>query len=239
MKEETNKDTESEEKVVENNENAEEEIDIDLNDPEVEQAALKIQGQFKGFKARKQVKTMKEEQQTVQDNAIKDEEEPKIVEDEEEVDIDLEDPEVEKAALKIQGQFKGFKARKQVKAMKEEEKPIENETPKDEVKPKDEEEEVDIDLEDPEVEKAALKIQGTFKGFKARQEIKAKIEEQSKDDKVTNDDNTTLPQDQDEEEIDIDLNDPEVEKAALKIQGQFKGFKARKSKKDEPKVNQD
>lgn len=33
-----------------------------------------------------------------------------------------------------------------------------------------------------------------------------------------------------EEEIDIDLTDPDVEKAALKIQAQFKGFKGRKSK---------
>jgi hypothetical protein len=35
------------------------------------------------------------------------------------------------------------------------------------------------------------------------------------------------------EEIDIDLNDPEVEKAAVKIQASFKGFKQRKEKKDE------
>ncbi|VDP38140.1 unnamed protein product, partial [Schistosoma margrebowiei] len=36
------------------------------------------------------------------------------------------------------------------------------------------------------------------------------------------------------EEIDIDLNDPEVQKAALKIQQQFKGFKiAKKSVKVE------
>ena len=42
-------------------------------------------------------------------------EEPK---QEEEVDIDLNDPEVDKAASKIQAGFRGHQARKQVKAMK-------------------------------------------------------------------------------------------------------------------------
>ena len=39
-------------------------------------------------------------------------------EEEEEVDIDLEDPEVEQAALKIQAGFKGFKARQEIKELK-------------------------------------------------------------------------------------------------------------------------
>ncbi|RTG80311.1 uncharacterized protein DC041_0011200 [Schistosoma bovis] len=42
------------------------------------------------------------------------------------------------------------------------------------------------------------------------------------------------------EEIDIDLNDPEVQKAALKIQHQFKGFKiAKKSVKVEKHEDDD
>lgn len=34
-----------------------EEIDIDLNDPDVEKAAIKIQASFKGFQARKDIQT--------------------------------------------------------------------------------------------------------------------------------------------------------------------------------------
>ena len=41
--------------------------------------------------------------------------------------------------------------------------------------PVNEEEEVDIDLTDPDVENAAVKIQAGFKGFKARKEAKNKV----------------------------------------------------------------
>ena len=44
-------------------EKAEEEVDIDLNDPEVGAAATKIQAGFKGYKARKEVKEMRDQAQ--------------------------------------------------------------------------------------------------------------------------------------------------------------------------------
>ncbi|KAI1303121.1 hypothetical protein HDE_02382 [Halotydeus destructor] len=80
--------------------------------------------------------------------------------------------------------------------------------------------EVDVDLNDPELEKAATKIQATFKGYKARQEIKGK----------TDADN---PIEEPAEEIDIDLNDPDVAKAATKIQATFRGYQTRKADKKE------
>lgn len=85
-----------------------------------------------------------------------------------------------------------------------------------------EQEEVDIDLNDPDVEQAALKIQAGFKGYQARKEIKDKMSNEAKEEAVKK-----------EEEVDIDLNDPEVEKAATKIQAGFKGYKTRKEMKKE------
>merc|ERR1719438_12471 len=83
-----------------------EEIDIDLNDPDVEKAATKIQAGFKGMKARKEVNALKESQ--IEENNVQ------VMEKEDEIDIDLDDPEVEAAATKIQAGFKGLKARKEV-----------------------------------------------------------------------------------------------------------------------------
>merc|ERR1739842_254482 len=86
----------------------EEEIDIDLTDPEVDKAATKIQAGFRGQKVRKEMKDKKEEEEAASKR-------------EEEIDIDLTDPEVDKAATKIQAGFRGQKVRKEMKDKKEEE----------------------------------------------------------------------------------------------------------------------
>ena len=90
---------------------------------------------------------------------------------------DLKDPEMAKAAVKIQSVFKGFKVR-QKQATAADDLP---------------------DLKDPEMAKAAVKIQSVFKGFKVRQKKAAPADD--------------LP----------NLNDKEVQAATVKIQSAFKG----------------
>ncbi|XP_052061000.1 uncharacterized protein LOC127701221 isoform X7 [Mytilus californianus] len=180
---------------------------VDSGDPQQQDAALKIQTEFRRHDAVKKVETMQEEEAalTIQSSfrGHQDREKVKqmIVEkdptqpkgEEEEVDIDLTDPDVEQAAIKIQAGFKGFKARKEVQTKAKSKEP--------EVK------------EQTELDKAATKIQAGFRGHQARQHHKKPKEKQ--------------PESK-EEEVDIDLNDPEVEKAATKIQAGFRGHKTRK-----------
>jgi len=133
------------------NVNGQEEIDIDLTDPEVQKAASKIQAGFRGHQVRKDVKDKAPANPTTDDDDI--------------ADIDLTDPDLADAALKIQAGFRGHLSRK-VKDTKKE--------TQDDLNKKmanlNTEEELDIDLNDPEMEKAATKIQATFRGHKSRKE---------------------------------------------------------------------
>ncbi|XP_023330594.1 kinesin-related protein 4 isoform X3 [Eurytemora carolleeae] len=216
------------------------EVDIDLTDPDVEQAATKIQAGFRGIKARQEVKKMKDEKEfaTERDTITEPESANSENRDNNVIDIDLTDPEVQEAAIKIQAGFRGIKARQEVKKIKDtnesvqpEETEMENET----------EEKVDIDLTDPDMELAATKIQAGFRGIKARQEVK-KIRDESKlvippdEENTVESESILVNEPAPDPEIDIDLTDPDVEQAATKIQAGFRGIKARqevKKMKDE------
>ncbi|XP_033758760.1 titin-like isoform X3 [Pecten maximus] len=211
----------------------EEEIDIDLNDPEVAKAALKIQSTFKGLKSRKFGYKTSDSSPPITNVKPTSPSPPVTAPIEDDIDIDLDDPEVAKAAVKIQSTFKGLKSRK-LKTKQSTQPPSYNIQPSPPppapAAPPPQapmEDEVDIDLNDPEVEKAALKIQSTFKGLKSRK-FGAKKPSPNSNEIVSPPVPSCPVTPPKQEEIDIDLNDPEVEKAAVKIQATFKGLKSRK-----------
>ncbi|ODM96662.1 Abnormal spindle-like microcephaly-associated protein [Orchesella cincta] len=133
-------------------------------------------------------------------------------------DLNLDDPELEKAATRIQAAFRGHTTRKTLGKMAEGEEVI------------------DIDLNDPEVGIAATKIQASFRGHKARREAEKAEKAKATDGELSEELQklkTTEEKPAAEEEEDLpDLNDPEVNKAATKIQAHFKGHLVRKTLKD-------
>lgn len=208
---------------------------VDANSPQQQEAALKIQTNYRKHDAEQKVAAMKEEEAAekiqagfrgFQDRQQFSESKGDNKEEEEEVDIDLNDPDVEKAAVKIQAGFKGFKARQEIKDLKSQasldvvlaEIHHENET------------EIDIDLEDPDVEKAAIKIQASFKRHLSKEKKLGEEPKMSVGDKEGTSGAAPKGSQEEEEEVDIDLNDPDVAVAAEKIQAGFKKHMMKKKK---------
>lgn len=211
-----------------------EEVDIDLTDPEVHKAASKIQASFRGHKAREDVKKHKDE---------------------------------EAAAVKIQASFRGHQAREKVKEIKlsrskelvsEDKKntdsieKLEETTPEevgqaeestkqepvqepvtevtegaDTSEPAAEDQDQDQEMKDVAEEGETNKVAGEEEeaGESAAEEAKGVVA----DTQVDRAEGGLIGGE--EEQVDVDLNDPELHSAAIKIQASFRGHKAREGVK--------
>lgn len=123
------------------------------------------------------------------------------------------------AATKIQATFRAYKVRKEIRAGSSEPS-LSND--QHAMKEPDEDNLADIDLSDPSLNQAASKIQATFRGHQLRKsplhQPTDQTGQQQQDDK-----GQELPDDL----KDMDLNDPDLAKAAVKIQATFRGYKTR------------
>jgi len=86
---------------------------------------------------------------------------------------------------------------------------------------------------DPDLKNAASKIQASFRGHMARKAAEKKCQEEIDAAELTKEmDKLESKSPKEEEELDVDLNDPSLSVAAVKIQASFRGHMTRKSLKD-------
>lgn len=91
--------------------------------------------------------------------------------------------------------------------------------------------EAEFDPNDEELTQAATRIQACFRGHMARKEPEADKKGGEEDKKEVDIDDLTRKV---AEELDIDMDDPELHKAASKIQASFRGHKTRREPQAKP-----
>ena len=171
---------------------------VNYDDPEVQLAATKIQAGFKGMHARKQVGEMKAAKQAEDDQPLGEmvheepmdsqkcmaQEEPVVAQEESEEQNAPEETTEQNDEVKDE-EVKDEEVKDEVKAEADAEDELTEVTPTGADAPN---EEIDIDLTDPEVAKAAEKIQAGFKGYKTRKELGAAKEGEQQDEAPPGDD---------------------------------------------------
>lgn len=208
-----------------------EEVDIDLTDPEVHKAASKIQASFRGHKAREDVKKHKDE---------------------------------EAAALKIQASFRGHQAREKVKEIKlsrskelvsEDKKTTDSIEKHDETMPEEVGKAEESTKQEPVQEPVTEVTEGADTSEPAAEdqveEMKVVADEGETNEVAGGEEagestaeeakgvvaDTQVERAEggliggEEEQVDVDLNDPKLHSAAVKIQASFRGHKAREEAK--------
>jgi hypothetical protein len=201
-------------KPIARNDSRAEQLDSESDNKKFEEeekkAALKIQANYRGHIARKKVSEIKQSNNVVQKKDSRPHKHEDYDEDEVRndriVEIEEDDSEKEKAAIKIQSHFKGSKQRKQFQSMK-------NKQLK-QTKQCTEPEQVFGDEE----HRAATKIQSRYKGVKQRKEFNNL--KQQKLNKASGNKNGP------EMQLGLSCNDEE-HRAAVKIQSVYKGKKQR------------
>ncbi|KAG7198666.1 hypothetical protein KM043_006021 [Ampulex compressa] len=141
-----------------------------VTEKDKDEAATRIQAAFRGHHARK---SMKDTEASTKQTGTNSNSEPTKEQLQEEFRAD--DKELCSAATKIQASFRGHMSRKEQQAAalaKSAENAVENVASKIEDKVQDAVNELEgIDLTDPDLHKAATKIQASFRGHKVRQEV--------------------------------------------------------------------
>jgi len=205
----------------------EDDEELDLDDPALEDATVKIQSTYRGYRSRKQGA---EQRQSDKFNEM----------------YDPEDADLKESAAKIQAGYRGHQARKERKREEQSAVKIQAQVRGHQQRKKAKSAKVvadmDIDLEDPEVHAAASKIQAGVRGRQVRKEAAeqnaaaTKIQAQFRghqsrkgggEGAEDGEADETEPVD-DAAAYDIDLADPEVNESATKIQAQFRGHQVRK-----------